>query len=121
MNRRILVADDDPTTRLMLKTLLSEWGYQTVETEDGTKALEALQKEDAPSLCIIDWLMPGIDGIDVCRTVRKQNPHRPCYFLLLTIKKDRSDMVEALEAGADDFITKQIGRASCRERVCVGV
>lgn len=120
MNNRILIADDDPITRLMLVTLLKEWGYTAVEVEDGDRAAQILASADAPSICILDWMMPGKDGVDVCREIRGQFPTRPLYFLLLTVKTRREDMLAALQAGADDFLTKPFDYEELRVRLEVG-
>ena len=120
MSDRILIADDDPITRLMLSTLLKEWGYEVVEAEDGSQALRLLEKEGSPPLAILDWLMPGMDGVDVCRAVRESREDQPLYVLLLTVKTERADTLEALGAGADDFLSKPFDYEELRVRLEVG-
>ena len=116
----ILIADDDPITRLMLSTLLKEWGYEVVEAEDGRQALEILEREGSPPLAILDWLMPGMDGVDVCRAVRESRETKPLYMVLLTVKTERADALEALGAGADDFLSKPFDYEELRVRLEVG-
>lgn len=120
MPDRILIADDDPITRLMLSTLLKEWGYDVVEADDGPQALALLEQEDSPPLAILDWVMPGMDGVDVCRAVRKSCEAKPLYLLLLTVKTERADALEALGAGADDFLSKPFDYEELRVRLEVG-
>src|SRR5207253_1217756 len=82
--RRILVADDDRVTRRMLEVILGEWGYETLSAADGPAALQILQGTDAPHLAVLDWLMPGMDGLEVCRRVRAMPARQPTYLILLT-------------------------------------
>jgi CheY-like chemotaxis protein len=104
----------------MLVTLLKEWAYTVVEAEDGEQAAKILCSDDAPSICILDWMMPGRDGVDVCREIRSRFPSRPLYFLLLTVKTRREDMLAALQAGADDFLSKPFDYEELRVRIEVG-
>lgn len=118
---RILVAEDDPVSRLLLQTHLEKWGHEPVMTTDGTAAWEMLQREDAPALAILDWMMPGLDGLEVCRLARARTDARPLYIILLTARTDRQDTIDGLGAGADDFVTKPFHPAELRARVSVGV
>lgn len=105
----------------MLSTLLNEWGYEVVEAVDGDSALEALRSEDAPMVAILDWIMPGMNGVDVCRAIREEEENRCAYLILLTMKRtDRGDLVEGLDAGADDYMTKPFDPEELRARVQVG-
>ena len=115
----ILIADDDLVSRRVLRAALLNLGHDVVEVEDGVKAIEALSRPDAPSLAIVDWMMPGVDGIAVCQTVR-QNPGRYVYVILLTSKDAPTDMIEALDAGADDFLTKPFNVGELRARLKAG-
>jgi DNA-binding response OmpR family regulator len=118
---RILVAEDDPVSRLLLETHIKRWGHEPVTTTDGTAAWEAMQKEDAPSLAILDWMMDGLDGVEVCRRARARTGVQPLYLILLTARSDRQDTVAALNAGADDYVTKPFDAAELKARVAAGV
>lgn len=114
---RILVADDNPLYRAMLESNVETWGHEPVLAESGTEAWELLQREDAPRLVILDWQMPGMDGIDVCRKV-KRNPNHPfTYVVMLTSRDAQEDMVAGLDAGADDYLTKPIQPAVLKSRI----
>jgi len=118
---KILVAEDKSVSRYILVANLHKWGYDVMEVEDGTRAWEALQAEDAPPLVILDWLMPGLDGIDICRQIRKSPRTRPIYLILLTARRGQEDKILGLQAGADDYITKPFNREELRARVQVGI
>ncbi len=117
---RILIAEDDFTSRTMLRGVLTKWGYEVISTCDGEKAYDALQQSDAPQLVVMDWEMPGMDGAALCRKLREQDRKEPLYLILLTSKGDRGDIVEGLDAGADDYIPKPYDSAELRARVNVG-
>jgi len=102
---RILIADDEAVSRRMLEATLQRLGHDVVAVEDGTAALTVLLREDGPRMAILDWVMPGADGLDVCRAVRERS-EQYVYMILLTAMERREDMVAGLEAGADDFLTK---------------
>jgi diguanylate cyclase (GGDEF)-like protein len=117
---KILIAEDDPVTLLSLKQTLTAWGYQIVTASGGLDAMRLLQLEDAPLLVIIDWVMPDMDGIDMCRVLRG-DAHQPYrYLIVLTAKNDACDLVEAMQAGADDFISKPFNPEELRMRVRAG-
>ena len=118
---RILIAEDEATSRCLLERSLLRWGHAVVVVADGIGAWEELQKEDAPSLVIIDWMMPGLDGVEICRRARGRSPARPLYILLLTARDASEDIAEALDAGADDYVTKPFAAAELKARVGVGV
>ena len=118
---RILVAEDQSVSRHILVANLRKWGYDVTAVEDGTRAWDTLQAEDAPPLVILDWLMPGLDGIDICRQIRKSALTRPIYLILLTARKGQQDKICGLQAGADDYITKPFDREELRARVQVGI
>ncbi len=117
---RILIAEDDITSRALLKHMLAKWGYEVVVTKDGNEAWEALQAKDAPRLAILDWMMPGLDGVEVCRKVRQLDVSNPTYIILLTSRSSKKDIVTGLEAGADDYIGKPYETDELRVRVKVG-
>jgi phosphoserine phosphatase RsbU/P len=117
---RILIAEDDITSRAVLGGVLRKLGHEVVETPDGDCAWAALQAPDAPALAILDWMMPGIDGVEVVRRVRARKPARPVYLILLTARGDRESLVTGLDAGANDYVTKPFDAAELRARVEVG-
>ncbi len=117
---KILIAEDDPVSATLLKTLLEKWEYDVVITENGDEALSALIAPESPSLAILDWMMPGLSGPDICRNVRKSALTRPVYLILLTRLGKRENIVEGLEAGADDFLAKPFDAAELRARVQAG-
>ena len=117
----ILIADDDPVSRLMLDRTLVKWGYDPIVACDGVQAWDELQKENAPRLAILDWVMPGLDGTQVCQKVRESHVTKSTYIILLTANGRKDDVVTGLEAGADDYITKPFDLAEFRARMRVGV
>ncbi len=117
---KILIAEDDPVSATLLKTLLSQWEYDVVTTENGDEALSVLTAPDGPSLAILDWMMPGLSGPDVCRKVRNSALTRPVYLILLTRLGKRKNIIEGLEAGADDYLAKPFDAAELRARVQAG-
>jgi sigma-B regulation protein RsbU (phosphoserine phosphatase) len=118
---RILVAEDDLVSRHALEGRLRKWGYEVAGFADGTSAWEALQAEDAPRLVILDWLMPGLDGIEICGKMRAEPHVRPAYIILLTARTGRENVIQGLDAGADDYVTKPFDFDELRARVQVGV
>jgi DNA-binding response OmpR family regulator len=117
---RVLVAEDDLVTRLYLAGLLAKWGYHVTSVDDGERACEMLQQEDGPSLALLDWMMPGMDGVEICRRVRNRVRGRPVYLVLLTGRAQQEDVVHGLEAGADDYLIKPFDHAELRSRLRVG-
>jgi len=103
---KILVADDETVSRRMLQGLLTKWGYEVVSVEDGAAAWEQLSRPDAPRLALLDWMMPGQNGVDVCRQLRRERPEPYTYLVLLTARDAKEYVVEGLESGADDYLTK---------------
>ena len=118
---RILIADDDRVSRHLLEADLRHWGHEVRAVADGIAAWDAMQEQDAPALAIVDWMMPGLDGVEVCRRVSGRSPALPCYIILLTARTRPEDIVQALGAGADDYVTKPFDAAELRARVGVGV
>lgn len=117
---QVLVAEDDLVSRRILQSVLGKWEYDVVVARDGVEAWEMLQREDAPSLAILDWMMPGMDGIEVCQKVRKSDHLKLIYIILLTAKDRKEDLVLGLQAGADDYITKPFDLRELRARMQVG-
>jgi len=117
---RILIAEDDPVSRRLLQAMLVKWGYDVQVTCDGAEALQAFQAEDAPRLAILDWMMPGMDGIDICRRIRQQKDGPYTYVIMLTTRNRREDIIQGLEAGADDYIVKPFDAHELQARVRAG-
>jgi diguanylate cyclase (GGDEF)-like protein len=117
---RVLVAEDDPMFRKILCSWLGSWGYHVTVAEDGAKAWELLQEANAPHLLILDWIMPKLNGIDLCRLVRERASSPYQYILLVTAKDDKQDLVRGLEAGADDYLSKPFDRNELRARLRTG-
>jgi len=117
---KILVADDNASVLRILSAMLTAWGYTVVTASEGKEAWDILQKPDSPNLAILDWMMPEMDGIDICRSLRLLNPEFPPYVILLTCRGQKEDIVAGLEAGADDYVTKPFEAEELRARVEVG-
>lgn len=117
---RILIADDDNISRAVLAGVLKDRGYEVLEAVDGAGAWAAMQEPDAPRLVILDWLMPEKDGVDVCRLIRENVKSDPPYVILLTAKDDEKSIVEGLDAGANDYLTKPFRAEELRARLSAG-
>jgi len=117
---KILIAEDDPAFRHLLEDTLVRWGYEVVVCRDGNEAWQALAAEDAPQLAILDWLMPGLDGLELCRRVRKEGHALYTYIILLTSQQQEEDLVAGMEAGADDYIIKPFKTNELRVRLNAG-
>ncbi len=118
---RILIADDESVSRRTLQAMLEKWGYDVVSVQDGDAAWEKLKSPDAPRMALLDWMMPGQNGVDVCRSLRKQRPEPYTYILLLTAKDAKESVVEGLESGADDYLTKPFNPQELKARIRVGL
>lgn len=117
---QVLIAEDDAMFRRILQSWLESWGHQVIVADDGAKAWSILQQEHPPELLILDWVMPGIDGLELCRRIRKQRMSPYQYILLVTGKDDKQDVVRGLDAGADDYLTKPFDRNELRAHLRVG-
>jgi len=117
---KILIAEDDPVSRRLLGATLERFGYEVVVAADGAEAWTALQRDDAPPLAILDWMMPELDGVEICRRVREIPTSTPPYLILLTAKTERGDVVAGLDAGANDYLKKPFDRGELRARLQVG-
>ena len=118
---QVLIAEDDRVTGEILARTLQRWSYQTTLVGDGVQALERLSVAAEPTLAILDWMMPGMDGPDVCRRIRQDLPLANMYLLLVTAREGRGDVVAGLDAGADDYIIKPFDPEELRARVAVGI
>jgi two-component system, cell cycle response regulator len=117
---KILVAEDDCITRRLLEARLTQWGHEVVACADGAEAWEILSSNDAPNLVILDWIMPEIDGVTLCREIRKIGRQPYTYVILLTAKTRKEDVIEGLESGADDYIVKPFDAHELQVRVRAG-
>ena len=115
---RILVADDDDKPRELLGHYLKNWGYTVTACKDGLEAATILEAENAPSIALIDWMMPGLEGVEICRRVRGNPEKRPYIYLILVTGNNQA--AAGLEAGADDFVTKPYDVDELRARLTVG-
>ncbi|MFO7912565.1 MAG: response regulator [Desulfotignum sp.] len=117
---KILIAEDDTVSRTMLQAVLTKWGYTVISTEDGDTAFETFQQKDAPQLALLDWEMPGLSGPDLCSRLRQCKDKDPLYLILLTSRNNSEDLVQGLEAGADDYVVKPYNMAELQARINVG-
>ena len=115
----ILMAEDDQNSSVILKATLAKAGYAPIIARDGLEAMAALRRPDAPNIAVLDWKMPGMDGLEVCRRVRDLN--KVVYVIFLTALATTENLVEALEAGADDYLTKPFKSAELIARIHVGL
>src|SRR5438876_363543 len=118
---QILIAEDDLVSRKLLQATLRRWGFETVTCVDGQEALDQLLRPDGPQLAILDWMMPLVDGLEICRRLRLTTSRHPKYVILLTAKSRREDVVRGLDAGADDYVTKPFDPKELRARLSVGL
>jgi sigma-B regulation protein RsbU (phosphoserine phosphatase) len=118
---KILIAEDEPVSRRLLQASLAKWGYEVTVASDGAEAWNLLQQPEAPSLVILDWLMPQMDGLDICRRFRQLPGRESAYILLLTSRDNKDDIITGLESGADDYITKPFDPGELKARLQVGV
>src|SRR6266850_3274697 len=117
---RILVAEDDAVFRWLLKSLLPKWGYEATLYEEGAEAWSVLSQPGGPSLALLDWQMPGMDATDICTRARAEIKDRPLYLVILTSRSEKTDVVQGLTAGADDYLTKPFSPEELRARLKVG-
>jgi two-component system cell cycle response regulator len=117
---KVLIADDDMISRRLLEATLTRWGYEAIVTHDGVEAWNVLQRPTTPSLAILDWMMPGMDGVEVCRRVRQREQEPYIYLLLLTTKGRKEHLIEGLDAGADDYLTKPFDPHELQVRLRAG-
>jgi two-component system, cell cycle response regulator len=117
---RVLAAEDNPVFQSMLRSMLAKWGYNPIIARDGAEAWRALDSDNAPRLAILDWMMPGLDGVEICRRVRAAAREPYIYIVLLTARSESQDLVEGMEAGADDYLTKPFVAQELRVRLRAG-
>ena len=117
---KILIAEDDRVSRRLLEARLQKDGHEVVLAEDGAQAWAALEKDPAIPLAILDWMMPGLNGPEICQRLRQHQTDQPTYLILLTSRDTREDIVTGLQAGANDYVTKPLDFDELRARVQVG-
>jgi CheY-like chemotaxis protein len=118
---RIVISEDDPLSRRLLEANLLRAGHEVVATADGVEALEALSAAGGPRLAVLDWMMPRMDGVEVCRRVRERGDEQGyVYIIMLTARAQKQDLVAGFEAGADDYLTKPFDPHELRSRIAVG-
>lgn len=117
---RVLIADDDQVSTMVLARTLEQWGFEVVVAHDGVEAWERIVGADPPALAIVDWMMPGLDGIALCRRIRAAALPSPVYVIMLTVRSSRQDLVAGLDAGADDYLTKPFDPEELQARIHVG-
>ncbi|GFO58297.1 diguanylate cyclase response regulator [Geomonas silvestris] len=117
---RILIAEDEPAFRQILEKILTGWGYEVRVAEDGSAAYRILSGEDPPRLAILDWKMPGLEGVEICRRLREEKPEHYLYIILLTSQQREEDLVQGMEAGADDYLIKPFKLNELRVRLRAG-
>ncbi len=117
---KVLIAEDEAISRKVLETMLKDYGYEVVVTCNGKEAWEALQSPDAPKIAVIDWMMPEMDGTEVCQSVRQRGSEPYVYIILLTAKNHQGDIVRGLESGADDYVSKPFNAEELFVRLRVG-
>ncbi|MGE4488632.1 MAG: PleD family two-component system response regulator [Kiritimatiellales bacterium] len=118
---RILIAEDEKVSRMRLEKTLSQWGFEVEAYANGQAAWNRLCEKDPPRLCIIDWLMPEMEGPDLCRRVRETFPEEYFYLIILSARQGVDNLIEGLNAGADDYVTKPFAGRELRSRIDVGV
>jgi DNA-binding response OmpR family regulator len=115
----IVIAEDDLVSRTLMSSLMEKWGFKGVITQDGDQAMAALRAERGPALAILDWMMPGMDGLQVCRRVRESE--KMVYVIMLTSLGAKENIVEGLHAGADDYLIKPFDKNELLARIQVGL
>ena len=117
---RVLVVDDDPIQRRQLEVTLGRWGYEVRTAKDGREALRLMSEQGPIQIVVADWMMPEMDGIELCRRIRGNEGHPYVYVVLVTSRDHRDDIVTGLDAGADDYLTKPIHHGELRARIRAG-
>lgn len=119
-SRKIFIADDDPVISLLLESTLNKWGFEILKADNGVDAQKILLEIDTPLVLLLDWHMPGINGIEVLKTLREERPEVPHYVIMLTSRSEKNDIISALEAGADNFISKPFDPDELKAHITVG-
>jgi len=115
----VVIAEDDPVSRELVCSLVKKWGFPSIITQDGREAMAALRAEEGAAIALLDWMMPGMDGLEVCKRVRESG--KPIYVILVTARGAKENIVEGLRAGADDYLVKPYDKEELFARVQVGL
>ena len=118
--KRVLIAEDDPVSCHLLKSFLVKWDYDVAVVTDGMAALRILEGDDTPRLAVLDWMMPGMEGVQICQRIRERKDRPYVYVLLLSARSEKRDLLRGLELGADDYLTKPFDSEELRARLLVG-
>lgn len=118
---KILVVDDDAVSRRMLAAILQRWGHEVMEAADGEEVMRLFEGDAGPKVMVLDWMMPGLDGVEVCRRLRSGSRHAGVYIILLTAKGGKADIAKGLDAGANDYIVKPFDLVELHARLNVGI
>src|SRR5271170_5917646 len=118
--KRVLIAEDDPVSCHLLKSFLLKWDYDVAVVTDGMAALKILEGDDTPRLAVLDWMMPGMEGVQICQRIRERKNRPYVYLLLLTARNEKQDVLRGLELGADDYLTKPFDSEELHARLMVG-
>jgi DNA-binding response OmpR family regulator len=118
---KVLVAEDDRASRVVLEKYLEKWGYEVVSAKNGLEAWEVMKHDDCPRIAILDWMMPEMSGVEVCRRIRERKGFPYAYVILLTAKNQREDVAEGYETGVDDYAVKPFDPIQLQQRLTVGV
>ena len=114
----VIIAEDDLVSRTLISNLTEKWGFNAMVTKDGEEAMRALRAEQGPALAILDWMMPGMDGLEVCRRIRESA--KVVYVIMLTSRGTKDNIVEGLHVGADDYLIKPFDKNELLARIQVG-
>lgn len=117
---KVLIAEDDTTTRLMLSAVIARWGFDVTAVANGADALACLSNPEGPRLAVLDWMMPEVDGLEVCRRLRQAPTPSPSYLIMLTSRTSKEDIISGLDAGANDYILKPYHPEELKARLEVG-
>lgn len=115
----VIIAEDDPVSRELIHSLVQKWGFRSIVTQDGHEAMGALRATEGAAIALLDWMMPGMDGLQICRRVR--DSEKTIYIILLTARGARENIVEGLQAGADDYLVKPYDKSELFARIQVGL
>lgn len=118
---KVLVAEDDPVSRRLLQATLEKWGYPAVTAGDGAQAWSLLVADPSIRMAVLDWMMPNVDGLALCRRIRTELKDRPVYVLVCTARKAVDDVVRGLDAGANDYLVKPLRSSELHARIRVGI